>query len=243
MAGGEPQKVLLRMLDVDVCYGAFQALWGVSLDVCAGEMVALIGANSAGKSTVLNTISGFLRPAHGRIEFAGRDITRIDPWHTVELGIAHVPEGRRIFPDLTVMDNLILGSYNRRARSRREANLQTVFELFPRLELRKHQLAKTLSGGEQQMLALGRGLMSAPSLLLLDEMSLGLAPIVVSELYRTLKQIRARGVAILFVEQNVKQSLLEADRAYVLEKGRIVLSGDAAVLRETEEVRRAYFGV
>lgn len=243
MESGEPQKVLLRMCDVDVCYGAFQALWGVSLDVCAGEMVALIGANSAGKSTVLNTISGFLRPARGRIEFAGRDISRIDPWHTVDLGIAHVPEGRRIFPELTVMDNLILGSYSRRARSRREANLQTVFELFPRLQLRKHQLAKTLSGGEQQMLALGRGLMSAPSLLLLDEMSLGLAPIVVSELYRTLKQIRARGVAILFVEQNVKQSLLEADRAYVLEKGRIVLSGDAAALRETEEVRRAYFGV
>ncbi|MDQ7842819.1 MAG: ABC transporter ATP-binding protein [Armatimonadota bacterium] len=234
---------MLKVSEIDVLYGSFQALWGVSLEVRAGEMVALVGANSSGKSTLLNAISGFLRPARGRIEFEGRDITRDDPWRTVDLGIAHVPEGRRLFPDLTVLDNLILGSYSARARARRAANLDAVFTLFPRLAQRRHQVAKTLSGGEQQMLALGRGLMSAPALLLLDEMSLGLAPVVVGELYRTLQQIRAAGVAILFVEQNVKQSLGQADRAYILEKGRIVLSGEAAVLRETEEVKRAYFGV
>lgn len=243
MAGGQPQTTLLKVSEIDVLYGSFQALWGVSLEVRAGEMVALVGANSSGKSTLLNAISGFLRPARGRIEFEGRDITRDDPWRTVDLGIAHVPEGRRLFPDLTVLDNLILGSYSARARARRAANLDAVFTLFPRLAQRRHQVAKTLSGGEQQMLALGRGLMSAPALLLLDEMSLGLAPVVVGELYRTLQQIRAAGVAILFVEQNVKQSLGQADRAYILEKGRIVLSGEAAVLRETEEVKRAYFGV
>jgi len=243
MATGDPEQVLLSVRDVDVRYGSFQALWNVSLDVRAGEMVALIGANSAGKSTLLNAISGFLRPARGRIDFKGQDITRVDPWRTVDLGIAHVPEGRRLFPDLSVEDNLILGSYSSGARSQSAANLQMVYELFPRLAERKHQLAKTLSGGEQQMVALGRGLMSAPTLLLLDEMSLGLAPLIVRELYRTLKLIRARGVAILFVEQNVKHSLMEADRAYVVEKGRIVLSGDAAVLREAEEIKRAYFGV
>lgn len=243
MATGNSQETLLRVTEVDVLYGSFQALWEVSLEVSAGEMVALIGANSSGKSTLLNAISGFLRPARGSIEFEGRDITRINPWHTVDLGIAHVPEGRRLFPDLSVLDNLTLGCYSSSARAKRGANLRAVYELFPRLEQRKHQLAKTLSGGEQQMLALGRGLMSDPTLLLLDEMSLGLAPIVVGELYRTLKRIRARGVAILFVEQNVKQSLQEADRAYVVEKGRIVLRGAAAVLRETEEIKRAYFGV
>jgi len=243
MAGGQPRTTLLKVSEIDILYGSFQALWGVSLEVRTGEMVALVGANSSGKSTLLNAISGFLRPARGRIEFEGKDITRDNPWHTVDLGIAHVPEGRRLFPDLTVLDNLILGSYSARARARRAANLDAVFTLFPRLAQRRHQVAKTLSGGEQQMLALGRGLMSAPALLLLDEMSLGLAPIVVGELYRTLQQIRAAGVAILFVEQNVKQSLREADRAYILEKGRIVLSGEAAVLREAEEVKRAYFGV
>jgi len=243
MAGGQPQATLLKVSAIDVLYGSFQALWSVSVEVRAGEMVALVGANASGKSTLLNAISGFLRPVRGRIEFEGKDITRDDPWRTVDLGIAHVPEGRRLFPDLSVLDNLILGSYSARARARRAANLDAVFTLFPRLAQRRHQIAKTLSGGEQQMLALGRGLMSAPTLLLLDEMSLGLAPIVVGELYRTLQQIRAAGVAILFVEQNVKQSLQEADRAYILEKGRIVLSGEAAVLRETEEVQRAYFGV
>lgn len=243
MADGEAQRPLLKVSGIDVLYGTFQALWDVSLEVRSGEMVALVGANASGKSTLLSTISGFLRPARGRIEFAGREIAREDPWRIVDLGIAHVPEGRRLFPDLSVLDNLIIGSYCPRARCRREANLETVYELFPVLAQRRRQLAKTLSGGEQQMLALGRGLMSAPDLLLLDEMSLGLAPLVVGELYRTLRQIRARGVAILFVEQNVKQSLQEADRAYVMEKGRIVLSGEAAVLRQTEKITTAYFGV
>lgn len=236
------EDILLKVNSVDAFHGSFQALWDVSLTVKSGEIVAIIGANGAGKSTLLDTISGLVHPARGGIEFEGKNISTLEPFQIVGLGISQTPEGRRIFPDLTVKENLIIGSYNRRARPEREPNLQRVYQFFPVLEERKSQLAKTLSGGEQQMLAIGRGLMSNPKLMLLDEMSLGLAPIVVNELYKVLKEIRDRGITILFVEQNVRRSLAEADRAYIMEAGRVILSGDAAELREEEQVKKAYFG-
>jgi branched-chain amino acid transport system ATP-binding protein len=183
-----------------------------------------------------------LHPAKGSIEFGGRNISASEPFHIVDLGISQVPEGRRIFPDLSVLENLIIGSYNRKARSEKAQNLQKVQQLFPVLRARKAQMAKTLSGGEQQMLAIGRGLMSSPKLMLFDEMSLGLAPILVNELYRALREIRERGITILFVEQNVRRSLTEADRAYIMETGRVVLSGNVGELREEERVKKAYFG-
>jgi branched-chain amino acid transport system ATP-binding protein len=238
-----PQKTLLKVSNIDVFHGSFQALWDVSLIVKPGEIVALIGANASGKSTLLNAISGLVHPAKGSIEFEGRNISALDPFQIVTIGISQIPEGRRIFPNMSVLDNLIIGSYNRKARAKREQNLKMVYELFPILKERKNQLAKTLSGGEQQMLALGRGLMSDPKLLLLDEMSLGLAPIVINDLYKALREIREKGITILFVEQNVRRSLGEADRAYIMEVGRVVLSGDVAKLREEEEVKKAYFGV
>jgi branched-chain amino acid transport system ATP-binding protein len=234
---------LLRIRNIDVFHGTFQALWDVSLEVKAGEIVGLIGANTSGKSTLLDTISGLLHPAKGKIEFDGQDISTMEPFRIVELGITQVPEGRGIFPDMSVLDNLILGSYNQRARPRRRENLEKVYQHFPILEARKKQTAKTLSGGEQQMLVLGRGLMADPRLMLLDEMSLGLAPIIITRLYKALQEIRQRGITILFVEQNVRRSLQEADRAYILEVGRVTLSGTAAELQEEEQVKKAYFGV
>lgn len=238
-----PQETLLEISHIDVFQGTFQALWNVSLAVKRGEIVALVGANTAGKSTLLDTVSGLLHPAQGSIHFDGKDITTVEPFHVVGLGISQVPEGRRLFPELSVLDNLILGSYNRNVRPKREKNLNMVYEHFPILKKRQNQLAKTLSGGEQQMLAIGRGLMSDPKLMLLDEMSLGLAPLIINELYRVLREIRERGITILFVEQNVRRSLEEADRAYIMEAGHIVLSGDVADLREEEEVKKAYFGI
>jgi branched-chain amino acid transport system ATP-binding protein len=237
-----PEETLLEVSHIDVFHGSFQALWDVSLTIEPGEIVAVIGANGSGKSTLLDTISGIVHPAKGGIEFGGKDISTLEPFHIVSLGISQVPEGRRVFPDLTVLENLIIGSYNHNARSKREQNLQRVYQFFPVLGERKSQLAKTLSGGEQQMLALGRGLMSDPKLILLDEMSLGLAPIVINELYGILREIRGRGITILFVEQNVRRSLTEADRAYIMEAGHVVLSGDVAKLREEERVKKAYFG-
>jgi branched-chain amino acid transport system ATP-binding protein len=237
-----PEETLLKVSHIDVFHGSFQALWDVSLEIKPGEIVAIIGANGSGKSTLLDTISGLVHPAKGSIEFEGKDISSLEPFRVVNLGISQVPEGRMVFPDLTVLENLIIGSYNRKARSKREQNLQRAYQLFPVLKDRKNQLAKTLSGGEQQMLALGRGLMSDPKLILLDEMSLGLAPILINELYRILREIRDRGITILFVEQNVRRSLTEADRAYIMEVGRVVLSGDVAKLREEERVKKAYFG-
>lgn len=238
-----PNKTLLMVSNLDTFYGGFQALWNVSLEVKPKEIVALIGANGSGKSTLLDTISGLIRPAKGSIEFDGKTITNLNPFEIVALGISQVPEGRRVFPELSVLDNLILGSYNRAARSKKEHNFNMVYELFPLLGKRKNQLAKTLSGGEQQMLALGRGLMSNPKLMLLDEMSLGLAPVVINNVYEALREIRERGITILLVEQNVRRSLDEADRAYIMEAGHIALSGNAADLREEEEVKRAYFGI
>jgi branched-chain amino acid transport system ATP-binding protein len=237
------EKTLLKINKIDVFYGTFQALWDVSLVVKPGEIVALIGSNASGKSTLINTISGVMHPAKGTIEFEGQDISTLNPFRIVTLGICQVPEGRRIFPEMRVLDNLILGSYNRRARSKKEQNLQVVYKLFPVLKERKDQMAKTLSGGEQQMLALGRGLMSEPKLMLFDEISLGLAPIVIGELYKALREIRARGITILLVEQNVRRSLEEADRAYIMKTGRIILSGKAAELQKEKEIKKAYFGV
>jgi branched-chain amino acid transport system ATP-binding protein len=231
------------MKNVDVFHGTFQALWNVSLEVRQGEMLALIGANTAGKTTLLDAISGMLHPRSGSIEFLGKEISGLDPYRIVELGITQVPEGRRVFPDMTVLDNLIIGSYAGIARRRRAENLKIVHDLFPRLLERKRQVAKTLSGGEQQMLAIGRGLMAAPRLMLIDEMSLGLAPIVVDEIFKVLEEIRKRGITVLFVEQNVNRTLQEADRAYILETGRVALSGTAEDLRNNAEVKKAYFGV
>lgn len=236
------QDALLKISNIDAFYGTLQALWGVSLVVKPGEIVALIGSNASGKSTLINTISGVIHPAQGTIEFDGRDISTLDPFQIVTLGISQVPEGRRIFPEMTVLDNLILGSYNRQARSNREQNLKRVYEHFPILEERRKQLAKTLSGGEQQMLVIGRGLMSDPKLMLFDEISLGLAPKVTDELYKAVREIRGKGITILLVEQNVRRSLKEADRAYIIKAGRIVLSKNVAELQE-EEIKQAYFGV
>jgi branched-chain amino acid transport system ATP-binding protein len=238
-----PPKTLLKISKINTFYGGIQALWDVSLEVKSKEIVALIGANGSGKSTLLDTISGLIRPAQGSIEFDGRTITTLNPYQIVSLGISQVPEGRRVFPDLSVLDNLVLGSYNRKARPQKEKNFEMVYELFPILEERRNQLAKTLSGGEQQMLALGRGLMSNPKLMLLDEMSLGLAPIVINNVYKALRKIREKGITILLVEQNVRRSLDEADRAYILEAGHVVLSGDVADLRKEKEVKKAYFGI
>jgi len=237
------QGTVLEVDSIDVFYGGFQALRGVSLEVRAGEIVALVGANGAGKSTLLNTASGLIRPSNGSIEYEGEDIVGKDPSRIVILGISHVPQGRRVFPDMTVHDNLTLGSYPRKARLKKNENLRLVYDLFPLLEQRREQQAKTLSGGEQQMLALGRGLMSDPKLMFLDEMSLGLAPIVIGKIYKVLREIRKKGITILFVEQSVRRSLQEADRAYIIEAGRVVLSGSVADLREEGEIKKAYFGI
>jgi len=237
------QEALLKVNNIDVFHGTFQALWDVSLEVRHGEMLALIGAYTAGKSTLLDALSGLLHPTKGNITFDGVDITHKDPYQVVDLGITQIPEGRGIFPEMSVLDNLIMGSYSRKARAKKTENLRRVYKHFPILEKRKKQTAKTLSGGEQQMLVIGRGLMAAPKLMLLDEMSLGLAPIVVNELFKALAEIRGAGITFLFVEQNVRRTLQEADRAYILETGRITLSGTAAELREEEQVKKAYFGI
>jgi len=235
-------ETLLKVSHIDVFHGSFQALWDVSLSVESGEIVAIIGANGSGKSTLMEAISGLMHPARGSIEFEGHAISSLEPFQIVVRGISLMPEGGRIFPDLTVLENLKIGSYNRKARSESAENLQRVYELFPVLQARKTQPARTLSGGEKQMLALGRSLMSDPKLVLLDEMSLGLAPRLVNDLYVALREIRARGITVLFVEQNVRRSLAEADRAYIMETGRIVLSGRVEDLREEEKVKKAYFG-
>ncbi len=227
---------------IDALHGSFQALWDVSLSVAPLEIVAIIGANGSGKSTLLDTISGLVHPSSGTIEFEGTNISALKPHQVVNLGISQVPEGRRVFPDLTVLENLEIGSYNPRARSEKNLNLKKVYQFFPVLWGKRAQPAKMLSGGMQQMLALGRGLMSNPKLILLDEISLGLAPLIINELYKALKEIRQEGITILLVEQNVRRSLGEADRAYILESGRVALSGPAKDLQGQEKVKRAYFG-
>ena len=237
---GEP---LLTVKNISVAYGDVQALWDVSLHVQLGEVVALIGANGAGKTTTLKTISGLLRPRQGEVHFAGHPLHQMPAHQIVELGVAQVPEGRKLFPLMTVLENLQVGSQAPHARRHRTETLAHVMELFPRLAERKNQLAATLSGGEQQMVAIARGLMARPQLLILDEPSLGLAPVLVQEIFRTIRRIREEGTTVMVVEQNVVQTLAIADRAYVLENGRMALEGTGQELLGNEHVRKAYLGL
>lgn len=234
---------MLQTKNIDVLYGDVQVIWGVSFEVKAKEIVAMIGANGAGKSTILKTISGILRPKRGEILFEGKPIYKIDPFKLTEMGIAHVPEARRLFVEMSVEENLDMGSLKGKARVQRQKTKAMVFELLPRLRERRRQLAGTLSGGEQQMLAVGRGLMSLPKLLMFDEPSLGLAPLLVKEVFNTIRKINGEGTTILIVEQNVKQTLLVADRGYVLETGRITQQGTGPALLNDEHVKTAYLGV
>ena len=233
---------LLELKGVNVYYGAIHAIKDISLTVNQGEIVTLIGANGAGKSTTLRTISGLLRPKSGSISFEGKEIAGVKAHEIVRQGISQVPEGRRIFAEMTVMENLDMGAFTRKDKDGIRADLKRVFELFPRLEERKSQVAGTLSGGEQQMLAMGRALMSRPKLLLLDEPSMGLAPLLIREIFHIIEDINRAGTTVLLVEQNANMALSIASRAYVLETGRITLSGDAAKLAASEEVRKAYLG-
>ena len=235
-------QAMLKVDGIDVFYKNFQALRGVSLEAGAGEIISVIGANGAGKSTLLNTIAGLMTPRQGVIEFSGRRVNDLETHQIVAHRIALVPEGRRVFPRLTVYENLVIGSYTPRARANRNANLDKVRDLFPRLGERRRQLASTLSGGEQQMLAIGRALMSEPRLLLCDEISLGLAPTVIKDIYQRLKLINREGITILLVEQDIRQSLKVATHAYVLLEGRVVLHGKPEELT-LEQVKEAYFGV
>ena len=237
------KNLLLKLDGVCAGYGDIEVLHEVSLEVAEGEIVALLGANAAGKTTALRVISGLIPVWRGEIYFEERPISRVPPDERVELGIVQVPEGRRLFPFMTVRENLLLGAYNRRARRSVKANLKRVLELFPVLAEREHQLAGSLSGGEQQMCAIGRALMASPRILLLDEPSLGLAPLVVRQIYGVLPAVRAGRVTAVIVEQNVKEVLGLADRAYVLENGRVVLSGPSGQLREDERLKRAYLGI
>lgn len=235
---------MLKVSELDVSYGDVQVLWEVSFEVKEGECIALLGANGAGKTTTLNTISGLLRPRRGNITFFGEDLTRKPAHQMAALGIAHVPEGRRLFPEMTVRENLEMGSLSGEAKTRRKETMEEVFWLFPRLKERENQLAGSLSGGEQQMLAIGRGLMARPKLLMLDEPSLGLAPVVVDQVFKVIEELhRTRGMTILLVEQNVMEALNACDRAYVLENGRIVLTGQGKELLDNEHVREAYLGL
>ena len=233
---------MLKIDNIDVYYGAIHALKGISLEVKEGEIVTLIGANGAGKSTTLRTISGLLKPKTGSITFLGQDIAGVRAHEIVKKGISQVPEGRRVFAEMTVMENLDLGAFVRKDKAGIQQDLKHVFELFPRLEERKNQSAGTLSGGEQQMLAMGRALMSRPKLLLLDEPSMGLAPLLIKEIFNIIVDINKSGTTVPLVEQNANMALSIANRAYVLETGRITLSGSAKELAASEDVRKAYLG-
>jgi branched-chain amino acid transport system ATP-binding protein len=232
---------MLEVQDINVYYGAIHALKGVSLQVKEGEIVSLIGANGAGKSTILKTLSGLLKPRSGAIQFMGRAITGLPAQEIVKTGISHCPEGRRVFANMTVEENLELGAYLRKDKEIK-SDLEKVYHRFPRLLERRKQLAGTLSGGEQQMLAIGRALMSRPKLLLLDEPSMGLAPLLVQEIFRIIQEINIGGTTVLLVEQNANQALKIAHRAYVLETGKIVLSGSAQELAESDDIKKAYLG-
>ena len=234
---------LLELSAVEVAYGDLPALRDVSLSVEAGEILSVVGANGAGKTTMLRAISGLLRPRAGAISFDGESIHRLPSHAVVERGVVHVPEGRKIFPSLTVLENLELGSYTERARAKRRASLERVFSLFPILGERRRQPAGTMSGGQQQMLAIGRALMGLPKLLMLDEPSLGLAPMIVREIFRIIGEINRAGTAILLVEQNTRQALALASRGYVLQNGQVVLVGSSAELLDNEHVKRAYLGL
>lgn len=233
---------MLEIKDLEVYYGMIQAIKGVSFEVNEGEVIALIGANGAGKTTILHTITGLLAPKKGSVMFEGKDITKIPAHRIVSLGMAHVPEGRRVFADLTVYENLKMGAYTRKDKAEIEESLQNIYKRFPRLEERKNQLAGTLSGGEQQMLAMGRALMSRPKIILMDEPSMGLSPILVNEIFDIIQEVSKGGTTVLLVEQNAKKALSIADRAYVLETGSIALSGNAQELLNDDSIKKAYLG-
>ena len=234
---------MLELCNVDTLYGKSQALWDICLEVNEAEIVALIGSNGAGKTTLVNTISGLLRPASGRVMFLGQQIDELPSHAIVELGISHVPQGGRVFPDMTVRENLEMGAYPLRAWQQKEETFEQVYQVFPKLKERERQLARTLSGGEHQMLAIGRALMSKPRLCLFDEPSYGLAPLLVVEMFRTIQKLRDQGITILLIEQNVRHTLEIADRAYVLENGHLCLQGDCAELLQSDHVRKAYLGL
>ena len=233
---------MLEVRDLEVNYGSINAIKKISFDVNEGEVIALIGANGAGKTTTLHTITGLLKAKSGSVMFEGKDLLRTLPHKIVEMGMAHVPEGRRIFQQLTVYKNLTLGAFTRKDKGAIDETLKMVYSKFPRLEERKKQVAGTLSGGEQQMLAMGRALMSKPKIVLMDEPSMGLSPLFVAEVFKIIEEIRAGGTTVLLVEQNAKKALEIADRAYVLETGKIVLSGDAKELMNNDSVKKAYLG-
>ena len=233
---------MLRIENLDFSYGDLQVLWGISLQVTQGEIVTVLGANGAGKSTTLKNVSRLVRPTRGSITFEGKDLCKLESHEVVELGVVQVPEGRRIFPEMTVLENLRMGSFIKSTRPDRQRNIERAFTLFPRLAERQKQLGGTLSGGEQQMLAIGRGLMTNPRLLLLDEPSLGLSPLFVKNIFEIIKEINKQGTTILLVEQNVFQSLRISHRAYVLETGRVVLSGTGEELLGNEHVKKAFLG-
>ena len=233
---------MLEVKDLQVYYGVIQALKGISFHVNQGEVIALIGANGAGKTTTLQTLTGILSPKSGSIVFEGKDLTRTPAHKIVEMGMAHVPEGRRVFADMSVYENLLLGAYTRKDKAEIAESLAGVYKRFPRLEERKGQRAGTLSGGEQQMLAMGRALMSKPRIVLMDEPSMGLSPIFVKEIFNIIKEISAEGTTVFLVEQNAKKALSIADRAYVLETGSITMDGKAQDLLNDEAVQKAYLG-
>lgn len=234
---------MLRIDGLNFSYGDMQVLWDLDLEVAAGEIVTVVGANGAGKSTALKNISRLVEWQSGSITFNGTDLAKYEPHEVVEMGIVQVPEGRKIFPEMTVLENLRMGSYIKSARPDRDSNVDKVFQLFPRLKEREKQLGGTMSGGEQQMLAIARGLMANPKLLLLDEPSLGLAPLMVKFIFEIIREISRQGVTVLLVEQNVYQSLHIADRGYVLETGRVVLKGNGEDLLNNEHVRKAFLGM
>jgi branched-chain amino acid transport system ATP-binding protein len=234
---------MLEVSDLNTFYGKIQALWEVSLQIEEAEIVALVGANGAGKTTLLNTISGLLHPASGSIEFLGRRIDGLQSHAIVELGMSHIPEGRKLFPDMSVHENLEMGAYTKRVWRQKEEILDEVYRVFPILKARRGQLARTLSGGEQQMVAIGRGLMSRPRLCIIDEPSSGLAPLLVDEIFGIIQGLRDQGIAIFLIEQNVQQTLEIADRAYVLENGRVTLAGESKQLLQEELIRKAYLGL
>ncbi len=233
---------MLEVKDLHVHYGMIEAIKGIDFEVNKGEVIALIGANGAGKTTTLHTITGLLAPSQGTVIYEGKEISKMQGHKIVSLGMAHVPEGRRVFAQLSVYENLLMGAYTRKDKEEIQNTLRMVYDRFPRLEERKNQMAGTLSGGEQQMLAMGRALMSHPSIILMDEPSMGLSPIFVNEIFDIIQKVSKTGTTVLLVEQNAKKALSIADRAYVLETGKIVLSGDAKELMNDDSIKKAYLG-
>lgn len=233
---------MLKIENLEVSYGAVQALRGISMEVANGEIVSLIGANGAGKTTTLHAVTGLVPIKAGSVEYDGHDLRKIDPSKIVSMGLAHVPEGRQVFTRMTVAENLAMGAYHRKDKKGIEADLEHVYERFPRLKERAKQLAGTLSGGEQQMVAMGRAIMSAPKLVVMDEPSMGLSPVLVKEVFDIIRTMHESGITILLVEQNAKMALAISNRAYVLENGRITMSGDASTLLHDDKVRKAYLG-